>query len=308
MPRRVHLPSHLAGSPFIITQARISKVGYGRTRSADLAAPFHGVRVPSDREEPETTEERVIRLAQDYSPRLKPGQVFCELTALALFGVPVPGSRRNEHNVHIGAIQSAHPPRARGTIPHYAMISATYQVRGLPVCNPIEAWMQCAGSVSVDELVMLGDSLVRRKNPLTTIARLRDAVESARGRPGAADLRAALALVRARTDSPRETVTRLLIIRSGLPEPIVNLAIVSKAGKFLGFGDLVYEKWRVIIEYDGDHHFGLDAQRVKDLDRVARFVGDDWRVVQVHREHLAGDPTEILERIRDALIAGGWRP
>ena len=286
----------------------MSGVTYGRTRSADLAAPFHGVRVPADRVPPETPERAIVQLAQDYAPRLRAGQYFCELTALVLFGAPVPHSRENEGSVHIGAIPPASPPRARGTRAHYSPVARTFRANGLPVCSPIEAWVECAGSVVVDELVMLGDALVRRQDPLTTMDSLRAAVASAAGRTGAADLRAAMGLVRARTDSPMETVLRLLLGRSDLPDPEVNPAVCSASGAFLGYADLMYPRWGVIVEYDGEHHFGLTQQRVDDLDRVDRFVRADYRVIQVHKEHLARDRAAVVARVRAALLERGWRP
>jgi hypothetical protein len=286
----------------------MSGVGYGRTRGADLFAPFHGVRVPADREDPDKPEARIARLAIDYAPRLRPGQVFCELTALALFGVPVPDSRAHESVVHIAAVLPAAPPRARGTRPHYSTVSRMYRVRELPVCSPVEAWIQSAAVLGVDDLVMIGDALVRRKLPLTTIETLRSAVNNSGGHPGASALREAMTLVRGRTDSPRETLIRLLIARSDLPEPVVNYAVTGVRGEFLGYGDLAYPQWKVVIEYDGEHHFGLTVQRVEDLDRAEKFVTADWRIVQVHKVHLSDDPAEIIERIRVALLAKGWRP
>jgi hypothetical protein len=37
---------------------------------------------------------------------------------------------------------------------------------------------------------------------------------------------------------------------AGLPEPEVNPDIRNASGRFVGRGDLVYRRWRVIVEYD----------------------------------------------------------
>ncbi|TBN56309.1 hypothetical protein EYE40_02245 [Glaciihabitans arcticus] len=143
---------------------------------------------------------------------------------------------------------------------------------------------------------------------MTTSDRLAAAVRARGSRPGARSARQALAQIRPRTDSPRESELRLLIAHGGLPEPVVNAAITDARGAFLGFGDLTYLEYRTIVEYDGEHHFGLDAQRVHDLDRVDRFRRAEWRVIQIHRLHLAGDGAPALALIREGLIAAGWRP
>ena len=236
MSRRVELPPHLASQPFGIGQARNSGLNYGRTRSSDLVAPFHGTRAPAGRWLPETPEDAVRQLAADYAPRLKPGQYFCELTSLVLFGAPVPRSRDNEHKVHVGALPPRMPPRARGTRPHYTPLESSYVTLGLPVCSPVDAWLQCGGSLARDELVLLGDALVRRQNPLTTLAKLESRVLASSTFPGIGAVRDALALIRPRTDSPPETEVRLMLLEHGLPEPAVNLAILDDNGRFLGLG------------------------------------------------------------------------
>lgn len=105
-----------------------------------------------------------------------------------------------------------------------------------------------------------------------------------------------------------ETAIRLLLARCDLPEPEVNPAVLGTSREFLGYADLMYPEWGVIVEYDGEHHFALSQQRVDDLDRVDRFVRADYRVIQIHKEHLASDPAAIVDRVRAALLARGWRP
>ena len=62
---------------------------------------------------------------------------------------------------------------------------------------------------------------------------------------------AALELVRPGSESPKETELRLLLIRGGLPEPELNVDVVGKNGRFIGRGDLVYRRHKVLVEYDG---------------------------------------------------------
>ena len=63
-------------------------------------------------------------------------------------------------------------------------------------------------------------------------------------------------------------------------------------------GDLVYRRWGVVVEYEGEHHQVDRAQYVKDIDRYASLRRDAVPYVQVTKEK--------LERPR-RLVGGGAR-
>jgi hypothetical protein len=119
-------------------------------------------------------------------------------------------------------------------------------------------------------------------------------------------LRDALALVRPRTDSVKETELRLAILRAGLPEPEINVPICDADG-FIGLGDLVYRALKILIEYDGGQHREDEKQFLHDVDRLDRAMAEGWRVIRVTKKHAAARFEPAIERIRDALIKRGWR-
>jgi very-short-patch-repair endonuclease len=135
---------------------------------------------------------------------------------------------------------------------------------------------------------------------------LADAVARWAGRRGSRNLRAAFARVRPGTDSRQETRLRLLIIDAGLPEPMVNYEIRDRFGRFLALGDLVYPGWKVLVEYDGAHHFATEAQGHHDVDRLELVMADGWRVIRAHREHMPGGASGRIRAIRQALLHAGW--
>ncbi len=157
--------------------------------------------------------------------------------------------------------------------------------------------------LSVDELIVAGDGLVCRVDPLATVPQLLRAVARNAGRRGNLSLRAAFEQVRPRTDSPRETTLRLLVVRAGLPEPEVN-GRLTEDGERERRGDLVFRPWHVVLEYEGVHH---QQSRVAYLDDIDRFgdLAARWRFVRVTKEH---PPDQILLRTATALRAAGWRP
>jgi very-short-patch-repair endonuclease len=162
-----------------------------------------------------------------------------------------------------------------------------------------------AQTLTVDDLIIAADGLVCRKNPAATIGQLHEAVEGWRGSRGYRNLQAAMGNVRERTDSARETMLRLLIIRSGLPEPMINAPIRSRTGRVVAHADLAYPEFRIVIEYDGDQHRTDHAQYYIDVDRLERMTRESWRVIRVNHRHMA-QPRSLECLIRQALVDAGW--
>lgn len=179
--------------------------------------------------------------------------------------------------------------------------------RGYPVVTPLRAWTELASLLTVAELVVAGDALLRRNAPLTDLQRMRAAVDRLAGRRGTPALRRALERVRPRTDSPKETELRLAIVDAGLPEPQVNVPIVGRNGEFIGYGDLGYPELKILIEYDGDQHRVDPEQYFYDIDRLENIMGEQWRVIRINKSHMRNLKPK-LRAIREALVQAGWKP
>lgn len=175
--------------------------------------------------------------------------------------------------------------------------------RGFILPRPADVWRMLSSQLSVDELIVAGDGLVCRRDPLATMAQLRRAVALNAGRRGNLSLRAAFEQVRPRTDSQRETTLRLLIVRGGLPEPEVN-GRLTPDGERERLGDLVFRPWHVVLEYEGIHHQQSREAYLDDIDRFGE-LSPIWRFVRVTKEHSA---EQILRRTTTALRAAGWCP
>lgn len=292
------LPPILRSRAFSTSAARQAGVAPHRLRRTDLDAPFRGVRHPAA-PGPIELEER----CRAYRQVMKAGSFFSHVTAAELLGLPLPRPHRESGVLHVSALPPARAPRGRGICGHRLDIppEAIVRLRGLPVPEPAEVWCELGALLPVDDLVIAGDALLRRKGPLTALERLADMVDRAAGRPGIRSLREALPLVRPRTDSPMESVLRLAIVRSGLPEPSVNYAVLTREGVL--HGDLAFPAARVIVEYDGDHHRTDDAQYHHDVDRLWRLQDAGWHVVRINRTHMSAGAAEALRRIRSALVS-----
>lgn len=288
------LPPHLAGRPFLVSAAGADGVARSRTRAKDLVAPFRGVRMPV---EMVTTK----RLCTALALRMSPEQFFSHHTAAKLHGLPV-----DEGPIHVSAFAPTREPRVAGVIGHRVAPGSArvVTVDGLRVASAVDAWVSLASSDSLTRVVMVGDALLRRKNPIATISEMEQAVAAAAGARGARRLRRAMGLVRPRTDSPRETLIRLWLLWAGLPEPDVNRAILDDRGRFVAYGDLVFAQYRVLVEYDGEHHFSAE-QALLDVDRLEKIMAQGWRVVRINRTHSQHTTVAL---VRTALVKAGWRP
>lgn len=302
MPPRRRLPERLAAGPFHVRDAAAAGIGEGRLRGPDLTRAFHGVRVSAV--EPRS----LVSSCRAYTARMRQAEVFSHGTAAELHGLPLP--RRLRGQVHVAAFASEGLPRAAGVHGHRIRRGDVRVVRrfGLPVIHPVDAWCQLAGSLTERELVVAGDALLRRQAPFATPEELERAVRRRAGRRGQRRLVAALSRIRPRTDSAPESELRLDIVDSGLSEPQVNVAIFDASGRLIAIADLAYPQYRVAAEYDGDHHRTDRAQYARDIDRLDDVAQEGWRVVRFNASHRGPLRQQRLARLREALIAAGWRP
>lgn len=290
MRRPTALPPELRAGPFTAAAARAVGVSPERLRRGDLGAPFRGVRTSGT----PSFEQHCLAAAE----RMSSVQFFCNVTAAQLLGLRLPLGLLTR-GVHIGTPSRA--PRAVGVHGHQLPVGTPLSVtsQGLRVSCAVDTWCQLAAGLSLDGIIAMGDGLVERQDPVATVADLTAAVAGWKNRPGAPKLRAAVLEIRARTDSARETRLRLMLMRAGFAEPVVNLAINDRSGAFIGYADLAYPAQKVIFEYDGGHH-RTELQYHIDIDRLDRFMEAGWRVIRVNKS-LMSRPTDLFAKAREAL-------
>jgi hypothetical protein len=226
------------------------------------------------------------------------GQFFSHWTAAVIYGMPMPAAFELDRLLHVSARPPAFPPRARGVLGHRLDVGARSH-SGFPVADPVMTWMQLATVLPVDDLVVAGDYLVRRKRPLAALRQLHEASAHARGR-GNRRLHSAIRLVRAGTDSPMETRLRLALVAAGLPEPAIGHTVTDEAG-FVAIPDLSYVDERIAIEYEGEAHWGDRRVFVEDIERRERLEDAGWQVIRVVAEHLGARTPLLVRRVRAAL-------
>jgi hypothetical protein len=300
MRQRSELPRHLNRDGFTVADARAAGISRKRTRAIDLETPFRGVRAVAGGEHDVTSRARA------YAARMPPGQFFSHTTAALLLGIPLPQRVALDSPLHVGTVAPDRPPRMKGVVGHTLSVRPElWLVDGLPMTAPVTTWCHLAVALGLDDLIAAGDFLLGTLRPPIDLVELADAVARRPGQRGTLRLQQALTWVRPRVESRQETRLRLLILRAGFPEPEVNVYLPLRPGRKRVRGDLVYLEYRVLVEYDGEHHRTDNGQYARDVERLDDVMADGWRVIRVVKD----TPTaEILARLDDALRASGWRP
>lgn len=219
---------------------------------------------------------------------LAPGGSFTHLTAAEILGLwlpPLPQSLP----VCVSLAQGEERPRRSGMrVTRLGRAVPPILHDGLRVAPPTEVLLACARDLGLLDLVVLIDSALRAG--WCTLEDLQ-AVAAPRRR-GAPALRAALGMADARSESPWETLLRLLHIVCDVPvEP--QFEVRDGRGVFVARGDLWICGTTTLHEYDGAVHRDRRTH-VNDLARDRRLTSLGW----TRRGYTSVD---LLDRARQVL-------
>lgn len=297
-PRRRPLPLDFSLGPFTRDEGLAKGLSTKRLRGRDLTIPVRGVRLP--RSEADSITARCAALLL-HLPH--PTIAFSHTTAASLWGLPLPRRIQAARELHVTVWGGVHPPRVRNVVGHRTIAAPLTRIRGgLLLVSPAETWCQLSTQLTELELIQAGDRLLGRPQSLATIAEIDAAIERYGRRRGCRVLRAAREHLRAGSESPKETQLRLDIVAAGFPGHEPNGVIVLRSGRTTR-GDLVFRRWKVLLEYDGDHHRESDSQWAKDVDRLNELAANGWLVIRVNKH---SEFTAVARQLKDALGLRGW--
>lgn len=299
MPRRTPLPAEL-GLSFSHRAAVAAGVSQGRLQGRDVASPFRGVHSRGELHD-------LLALCLALSERMTGRWAFTHVTAARLHGMPLPSGLDGLLDVAVVAPRSA--PTGRG-IRGRKLASGAFLLEPsdeLPVAAPADTWRQLAEVLNREDLVAAGDYLLSGnpfhgllRAPLCSREDLKAAVERGAGKRGAKAAAWALPRLRDGVDSRPESLLRLLLVRAGLPEPVIHPAIAVDGGRRVLHPDLALPRWRTAFEYEGDGH--RERRRwLQDMERYSLLEAEGWTVVKVTARDLFVDPEGLLRRVNRAL-------
>ncbi|MBN9239153.1 MAG: hypothetical protein BGO97_05650 [Micrococcales bacterium 70-64] len=287
--RLIPLPRELRNAAFAVRDADVPAK---RLRARDLNSEVWGARLAT--RAPLTWRDRCTL----FAARLPAHILFSHATAALLLRAPLPLALERDPRIHVAVAAPASAPHARGLVGHRLSlapgdVTCTGQLRHTSAAR---TWCDMAGILDLDDLIVLGDYLINHRAPLTSRVELGSMIERMPGARGMRRARAALALLSDRPESAQESRVRLLVLRSGLPEPTINHVIVdTETGREVR-PDFRFKAVMLILEYQGYYH-RTKAQWRKDMTRRSRLEAQGWTVMELNADDL-DDSDELVGRIR----------
>jgi hypothetical protein len=277
---RIPIPESLSGRAFTTSRARLAGLGEGRLRGNDLSRPLHGVRVPAAGAAQEKHHIAARGLASAASLVLPDDCAFSHCTAASLLSLPLPRVREHLEPLHVMRATGRNRVDRPQVWAHRGLERREVEVvHGVVVVSAADTWVDLGALLGIEDLVVLGDAVARRHG---TCEPLGVALQRRGGARGTGRLREALRWIRAGSDSPMETKSRVLFCRHGLPEPELNVEVHALDGSgFICRSDLVWRRQRVIGEYQGAHHFSGFERGDDDIARRHLAQDDGWTYLDI---------------------------
>lgn len=304
------LPFVLSQVPFTFQEAVDAGASPRRLRHRSLRAPSRGLRSP-----------RTL-LDADQSLRIRPYTLVTEFSAAShvsaflLWGLPGSHPGSDDPRIHISRPDTMAIPRRRGVAGHVGQFfdDEIVSLNGLLITSRSRTWLDCARRMSIDELTVVADHLLRvprpefeaRTEPYATREDLADILDRHKGTPGIRKARLALEQARIGADSAPETRLRLALENAGLPEPKLNMPTELCAG-VVRQPDLAYPEQKVAVEYEGEGHSEA-AQIVRDIAREEDFARAGWLAVRISKRHMQNEARAAVAKVRTELLNRGWQP
>lgn len=164
--------------------------------------------------------------------------------------------------------------------------------------------VDCARVGGFSEAVVIGDHALRNNARLDVMWA---AIEAMPGRRGVRKARRVLRVLDGRSESPGESRTRLIIAEMPIEQPELQKELI--AGDRIYRPDFVWEKQKLIVEFDGDiKYFAYKRTADVILDerkREKRLTELGWRFVRLEWKDLS-NPVDVKRRIM-ALYATSFR-
>lgn len=308
--RRLELPTQLADGSFSVLAADAAGIPRKRTRARDLVTVSRGIRIPAG------SGAQGAAALRAYC-QLDERTVLCHFTAARIWRVGLPLWAESDWRIHLARPRGGSIPKRANVAGHRLALRPgdVLMFDGVRVTSPERTFLDLAATLSLDDLVAAGDSLVSEHgpefpSPRTALSGIEALHRILLQHPGARNIRRAreaLGFVRVGADSPQETQLRLAVVRGGLPEPELNHVVRGPAGAPELWPDAAYPAVRVSLQYDGVHH-GEPGQHLRDIGRARTTDRLGWTEVRISKDDLTGERPAVVGRARRALLSRGWTP
>jgi len=169
--------------------------------------------------------------------------------------------------------------------------------------TPGAAFIQYCADARMIDAIKVGDWLLHHRH--MTVLEVTELARRDHWRPGANKVSRVIPHLDGGSRSLKESESRAVLVFAGLPKPEVNKDVRNPRGELLGYGDLVYLLWKLLVEYEGRQHLTDLGQWNGDIDRYRAFRDEGWRYVQVTNEKL-DTPKKFVAEVYAQLVRGGY--
>jgi hypothetical protein len=300
------LPPFLATGGFAVRDGLASGVSASRLRGRDLDAPYWGVRTTAGIASDEAGK------ATAFFSRAADLIVVSHVSAAKLWGMPLPARFEFDERLHVSVPPDVRAPKGRGIAGHHVTLHPMDVVPLSEVRVTSQARTLCdlSGLLPEEDLLAITDYLLWwRRDDADRLSRVEisTTIDRHPTKRGMARLRAVAPIANDRADSAPESIIRYRILAAGLPVPAVNPELFDARGSFLAMPDLAYPKFRIALDYEGDHHRTESVQWEKDIHRVPRLQDAGWHHTRISKSDLR-DSGDFLTRLARNLRERGWTP
>lgn len=120
---------------------------------------------------------------------------------------------------------------------------------------------------------------------------------------GLVNLREVLPHVDGGAESPQESWLRTLFVDAGLPRPTTQFVVYTADGRYIKRLDMVWEKYKVGVEYDGEQHLTDRTVYARDVWVGRELQRMQWNLIRVVKEDRGA---QIVAHAHAVLLARGW--
>lgn len=172
-------------------------------------------------------------------------------------------------------------------------------ITGVPSVSAAVAAVTAAASVSFTRKVGLFDAILWRR--AASIDDLRGEAAAWAYLGNVTATLEALEYARPGAQTFLETLSRLSLLRHGLPEPILQAPIHDERG-LVGFVDMLWVDWRVIGEADGAVKYLTRGDLLEEKRREDRLRALGFTVVRWMWDDIVREPERVAQQIRRAAM------
>ena len=251
------------------------------------------------------------RLVRATVPQCSSDAVVSHASAAVLHQLPL--GRIDLDTVHLTRDQAG-GGRRRGLVHVHAAPIGEDEVtvrQGVRVTTAARTVVDLACTLPRWQAVTVGDAALRAD---CTPAELADSLTGVGRRTGIGSARRVIPFLDRRSESPGESVSRLVLHEQGLPAPVPQFEVTGRSGEWVARCDFAWPSLRTLGEFDGRVKYGRALRGDGDLEEVLwkekcredalRELG--WEIVRWVWADL-WQPTRLVERLERAFARAAAR-